>query len=370
FEEFDRLHLCTLARLEALAARDLCGERFERTLQGDDLAQIAARVRVLGPQDAFRIDAVAIRGIGRKRADVTKAELILQPVAITQRLAEKFSGVEEKDRRRWINSGHHVQQDRRLCAERRDNRALAGEFALEREFQNAVRIATAGRVLKLRQLGDVQGIDGALIPAIECPRNNAARAIDDRDGGAHCSQPFSAIRLRERSETSRDGRPSARHAARVLPSSSTRTFHSGPKCASSHSRRRRAKPGARPPVEAVRTRSPRRTMAGTWKSHSSGLSSTLTRIPALRALSARVAESRECRPAMKRIWMPSRGVSCLIRTGDRPASKRSASRRRRPSPAPARPTLTVSELTTMGSKMRLRFGRFSRLYSRGTHETN
>src|SRR5579872_2264074 len=43
-EELDSLHLGALARLKALAPRDLRRKGFERALQGNDLAQIAAGV--------------------------------------------------------------------------------------------------------------------------------------------------------------------------------------------------------------------------------------------------------------------------------------------------------------------------------------
>ena len=70
--------------------------------------------------------------------------------------------------------------------------------------------------------------------------------------------------------------PRPRQAIRRSRSKASRSLHSGPNSAASRARSRAARPGLAPLVETVSSRSPRRTSATLWKSHSSGRSSTLT----------------------------------------------------------------------------------------------
>ena len=68
-------------------------------------------------------------------------------------------------------------------------------------------------------------------------------------------------------------------------------------------------PATVPPVEAVSSRSPWRTMAGTWKSQSGRTSSTLTSTPKARARPARWRASPSGRPATNRSWSGARTSS-------------------------------------------------------------
>ena len=74
-------------------------------------------------------------------AQVREADHILQTVAIAQRLAEQFAGVEEEDGSRGIDLRDHVQQDSGFRAEGGNHRGLAREFLFQRKPQNALRIA-------------------------------------------------------------------------------------------------------------------------------------------------------------------------------------------------------------------------------------
>ncbi len=146
------------------------------------------------------------------------------------------------------------------------------------------------------------------------------------------------------SETSEVLRPAERQRARAADRSSRRPVHSGPNVSASHSRRRRARPGTVPPVEAVINNSPRRTIAGTWKSHNGSTSSTLTRTPRARARPARCRASPSASPATNsscrgaRIASETSGDSSRAST---PASARRAARRARASPCPTRPAFMV-----------------------------
>ena len=114
-----------------------------------------------------------------------------------------------------------------------------------------MRVAALRGGLKMRQLGPDDGIvdAGSLRSKARGPM---PRRIDDGDGrAAHDSQPFCrsyrgcAARLRRAEARRRANRRAQR------PASSRCSSHSGPKRFCSHSRRRLAKPGARPPVETV-----------------------------------------------------------------------------------------------------------------------
>src|SRR5579863_7770380 len=99
-------------------------------------------------------------------------------------------------------------------------------------------------------------------------RAKAALGVDDGDV-AH-SQPICTTMSRTCWETSFGERPWLRHLARAEPSSFSRADHCGPNSSARCSRTRRDRPGTWPPVEAVSSNSPRRTMAGTWKSQRAG----------------------------------------------------------------------------------------------------
>ena len=80
--------------------------------------------------------------------------------------------------------------------------------------------------------------------------------------------------------------PASRHCRRWSAAVRRRSTHSGPNCRSSAWRIAAARPGLRPPVETVISRSPRRTSATLWKSHRSGASSTFTGTRWARAIRA------------------------------------------------------------------------------------
>ncbi len=94
--------------------------------------------------------------------------------------------------------------------------------------------------------------------------------------------------------------PSRRHAARWSRSRARRSAHSGPYWSASRARMRAARPGLAPPVETVSSRSPRRTSATLWKSHSSGRSSTFTSTRSERARAASSAARSSGSPAIQR----------------------------------------------------------------------
>ena len=93
------------------------------------------------------------RDIGGKRAHIAQPEQVLQPVTISQRLAEQFSGIEKQDRGIGINFGHQMQQHGGLRAEGRHHCGFTCELALERELQDAMRVERLGPRLKQRQDG-------------------------------------------------------------------------------------------------------------------------------------------------------------------------------------------------------------------------
>ena len=97
-----------------------------------------------------------------------------------------------------------------------------------------------------------------------------------------------------------------RHAARWPRSSASRSAHSGPYSAASRARMRAARPGLAPPVDTVNSRSPRRTSATLWKSHSAGRSSTFTSTRSERASAASSSASSSGSPVIQSARRPAR----------------------------------------------------------------
>ena len=95
----------------------------------------------------------------------------------------------------------------------------------------------------------------------------------------------------------------------------------------------RARPGTWPPVEAVSSRSPRRTMAGTWKSHSGSTSSTLTSTPRRAGAGGQVARFafRPGPPRTAAAGLPAASSETVVgsRRASTPASASRAARRSR-----------------------------------------
>ena len=137
--------------LEALAAGQPGAERFDRTRHRLDLADAAAGVGVALVQIAVGIVAVEGSLQRRDHPDIGKAEIGGQRVAIFQRLAEMLSGVEEEDRQRAVDLRDHVEQHRRIRAERRYRRNAAGEILVERMLDDLLRRQSA--VARLQFVG-------------------------------------------------------------------------------------------------------------------------------------------------------------------------------------------------------------------------
>ena len=68
------------------------------------------------------------RLVGRDDADVGQAEIGDQRIAIVERLLEMLAGIEKDHRQAAVDLGDHVQQHRRIRAEGRHGRDLAGEI--------------------------------------------------------------------------------------------------------------------------------------------------------------------------------------------------------------------------------------------------
>ena len=218
-----------------------------------------------------------------------RSQLVLQPVAIAQRLAEQFSGVEKDHRHRRIDLRNQMQQHDGLRAERRHRRDAAGKFVLDRRAQQCLRIGAG--ILRAQ---DSQAAPSAPRSRCRCPSDRRcaapaaaprawARAKLGRRVRSYVfplfNQPSRSISASVSLTISLFVRPSSRHCARARSPRATRGAHSGPNNSPRCTPMRRENPGALPPVEAVSNRSPRRTTDGTWKSQCSGTSSALTRAP-------------------------------------------------------------------------------------------
>ncbi len=53
---------------------------------------------------------------------IEQAQMILERLDIVQRLAKVLAGLEEIYRQAWVNLRHQMQQHRRICTKRRDDR--------------------------------------------------------------------------------------------------------------------------------------------------------------------------------------------------------------------------------------------------------
>ena len=128
-------------------------------------------------------------------------------------------------------------------------------------------------------------VAGARAPAVSS-RSVGTRAA--RVCGRRCPRRIDRSRRRPRRRAGRARAPAAGSAS-PPPSSPPRRE---PMLRSKSSRSRRTANGAPPPEAMASCRSPRRTRAGRWKSHSSGTSATLTQMPRARAALATLLVDR------------------------------------------------------------------------------
>ena len=218
-------------------------------------------------------------GCGADGADIGQAQHVLQPVAIAQRLAEQLAGVEEQDRRGGIDLRHQVQQHRRF---RRRKTKPPRSCRRIRPFNASSRMPCASRPWRpscnIAQPRPDRWIGGAAARPVEDARR-MPRLVSMTVTLRH-SQPFSAIRSRTFVRNFGGRKPVRAPTGRAPRARSfSRAVHSGPKLLRQPFAQRPRQARRRPPVEAVSSRSPRRTMAGTWKSQSGRTSSTLTSTP-------------------------------------------------------------------------------------------
>src|SRR5260221_184633 len=99
-----------LSGLKSLAAGNLGVEPFECLLDRSDLSEVATGVGVARPERAIRVQA---RTIGRMRTnapDIDQSKLVLQPVAVAERFAEKLSRIQKKNRCGGIDLCHEVKK--------------------------------------------------------------------------------------------------------------------------------------------------------------------------------------------------------------------------------------------------------------------
>ena len=232
--------------LEALAAGDPGGEAAQGALEHLGLAHVAARVRRALPQRAVGIVPGEARRLRPHHADIREAEQRRQLLAVVLGLLEQLAGVEEDHRGRRIDGRHHVEQHGTLGAERGDQRGPAPE-----------------RPLAQRGAQQRQAVELAIGAAQVGQMLEQAAGHRASPRGSHCWRSIIASVSRASSASARGRR---RHAVRRAPRRSSRSAHSGPKRSASSRRMRAARPGLRPPVETVSSRSPRRTTDGLWKS--------------------------------------------------------------------------------------------------------
>ena len=116
------------------------GAQGGRHAEAQGLAQEAAGVGVVAVQRAVRVVASQIARAGTDQAEIGQAEARRQFALIGQRLREQHPGLQEQHRRGAVDFGHHVQQDRRVGAEGRDQRDAAAVLVADRVLQQDLRL--------------------------------------------------------------------------------------------------------------------------------------------------------------------------------------------------------------------------------------
>jgi hypothetical protein len=113
--------------LEPLAAGDPGVEAVQRPLERQHLAQRAAAIGIAPPKVAGAVFAGEVLGERHHRAQVGQAERGREPVAVGQGFGEILAGLEKDHRQVAVDPRHHVEEQRRVGAERGDHGESAGE---------------------------------------------------------------------------------------------------------------------------------------------------------------------------------------------------------------------------------------------------
>jgi hypothetical protein len=122
---------------------------IERAVEGRDLADHAAGVRVALVQRVVGVECGEVGRVGMQVLHVLEPEMRREVALVGERLLEEHEGVDHQHRRRRIDPRDHVQEDGRLGAEGGDEGDLArelGEDASEDVLGPGAAVGQAQRV--------------------------------------------------------------------------------------------------------------------------------------------------------------------------------------------------------------------------------